>query len=103
MGSASEVIDQHLARAAVREVRAMTAGLLEDRAAQVKRIYPTLLLDCAERLPEHASDLNRAAQLLREASELLRVAEGVLFGVLGKLETARRGEAGEPAGESVVH
>lgn len=93
MGAVADTVARHFAAEAVSDVRVMTVGLLEGRAAQVKRSYPARLEQCAARLPECADALGHAAQLLREASELLRVAEGVLSGVLDKLETARPGEA----------
>lgn len=103
MDSIADNFARGMAREAVGEVRAMTTGLLEGRAAQVKRAYPVRLASCAQHLPEHADALGQAAQLLREASELLRVAEGVLSGVLGRLETARRGEAEGSPQAPVVH
>lgn len=93
MGAVADTVARHFAAEAVSDVRVMTAGLLEGRAAQVKRAYPVRLEQCAARLPEYADALGQAAQLLREASELLRVAEGVLTGALAQLETARPNEA----------
>jgi hypothetical protein len=88
---------------AIHGLRELVAGLLAGRSAQMKRDYPGRVEDFAELLPGHAAALTHAAFTLRQAEDLLHVAEEDLSRVLRATWTTRRSETDSPVSGDVVH